>query len=173
MRGVSSLALLLAAIAAAAAPCTAEAQCRLCSTPTTTPAERSAAEDVKLDIETTLDFDRLIITGGGAGDAVLRPDGSTLGTGSVNSMAPRARVATVVVHGEPGRTLRIDIPRRIDLYSLTGARLTFDEVITDSGDLPRLDSGGNMTFHIGGRLRFMGDEDGDYRGDLPITVDYQ
>jgi hypothetical protein len=79
----------------------------------------------------------------------------------------------VIVHGAPGRTLRIDVPRRIDLFSLGGSRLTFDQVVTDAEELPRLDSAGNLTFHIGGRLRFMGDEDGDYRGDLPITVEYQ
>jgi hypothetical protein len=69
--------------------------------------------------------------------------------------------------------LRIDVARRIDLYSLAGARLTFDQVTTDAENLPKLDAAGNLTFHIGGRLRFMGDEDGDYRGDLPITVEYQ
>jgi hypothetical protein len=88
-------------------------------------------------------------------------------------MAPRSRVATVIVRGEPGRALRIEMPKRIDLFSLEGSRLTFDQLVTDADDLPRLDSAGNLTFHIGGRLRFTGDEDGDYRGDLPITVEYQ
>lgn len=173
MRGAVVPVFILAAIAAAAASSPANGQCRLCGTPSTVPVETGPSEDVKLDIETTLDFDRLIIGGQGSGEAVLRPDGSTLGTGSVTGMAPRARVATVVVHGEPGRALRIDIPRRIDLFSLDGSRLTFDQVLTDADNLPRLDSAGNLTFHIGGRLRFMGDEDGDYRGDMPITVEYQ
>jgi hypothetical protein len=79
----------------------------------------------------------------------------------------------VIVHGQPGRILRIDVPRRIDLFSLEGSRLTFDEVVTDAAALPKLDSAGNLTFHIGGRLRFGGSEDGDYRGDLPVTVEYQ
>lgn len=172
MRSARHLASILAAAAAAFAS-TAGAQCRLCSTPTTSAPQTATADDLKLDIETTLDFDRLVIAGAGAGDAVLRPDGSALGTGSVSSMAPRAKVATITVHGESGRNLRIDVPRRIDLFSVGGGRLTFDDVQTDAGDLPRLDTAGNLTFHIGGRLRFLGDEDGDYRGDLPITVDYQ
>src|SRR5207302_2344232 len=102
---------------------------------------------------------RLIVAGQGAGQAELRPDGSSLGTGSVTSITPRARVATVIVHGEPGRALRIDIPRRIDLFSLEGSRLTFDQVLTDAAEVPRLDAAGNLNFHIGGRLRFMGNED--------------
>ena len=174
MRGPVVPVLVFAAVAAAAAISSpANGQCRLCTTPSTSQADSSAAEDVKLEIETTLDFDRLIIAGQGAGEAVLRPDGSALGTGSVTSMAPRSRVATVIVRGEPGRTLRIEMPKRIDLFSLEGSRLTFDQLVTDADDLPRLDSAGNLTFHIGGRLRFTGDEDGDYRGDLPITVEYQ
>jgi len=103
---------------------------------------------------------------------VLRPDGSSSVAGSIDTVGGRASVATVTVHGEANRVLRIDVPRRIDLYSLSGARMTFDQVVTDAPDLPKLDAAGNLTFHIGGRLRFIGDEDGDYRGDLPITVDY-
>jgi hypothetical protein len=50
---------------------------------------------------------------------------------------------------------------------------TFDEVETDAPELPKLDAAGNLTFHVGGRLRFSGTEDGNFRGDLPITVEYQ
>jgi Domain of unknown function (DUF4402) len=172
MRGARLLVLMLAAGAAAAAIAwPADAQCRLCQTPTTSLEPSISTDDVRLEIDTNLDFDRLIVGGQGGGDATLRPDGSNLATGSID-MGPRGRVATVIVHGQPGRALRIDVPRRIDLYSLEGSRLTFDEVTTDANELPRLDSAGNLTFHIGGRLRFLGDEDGDYRGDLPITVEY-
>jgi hypothetical protein len=172
MRIVRFMIPVIAALAAAM-PLAAQAQCRLCSTPSTTHVEGATAEDVTLQIDTTLNFDRLILATQGPGDATLRPDGSGSATGSISNLSPRARVATVIVHGAPGRALRIDVPRRIDLFSLGGSRLTFDQVVTDAEELPRLDSAGNLTFHIGGRLRFMGDEDGDYRGDLPITVEYQ
>ncbi len=174
MAGARSLVFMLAAsAAAAAAPWPAAAQCRLCETPTTTNTENTVAQDVQLDVETSLDFDRLILSAASEGAAGIRPDGSGWATGSVASVGPRARFATVVVRGEAGRTLRIDVPRRIDLYSLSGGRITFDDVVTDAAELPRLDSAGNLTFHIGGRLRFMGNEEGDYRGDLPVTVEYQ
>ena len=173
MRGTGSLVLMHAVSAAGVALSTpAAAECRLCSTPTTSPQQSVAAgDDVRLEIESNLDFDRLIVTSGN-GEATLRPDGSNLATGSV-AMGPRSRVATVIVHGDPNRTLRIDIPRRMDLFSLGGGRLTFDQVETDAPDIPRLDAAGNLTFHIGGRLRFLGSEDGAFRGDLPITVEYQ
>ena len=51
-------------------------------------------------------------------------------------------VGTVSVHGEPGRAVRVDLPRRIDLYSLGGARITLDEVTSDLPAAPRLDAAG-------------------------------
>jgi hypothetical protein len=30
-----------------------------------------------------------------------------------------------------------------------------------------------LSFRFGGRVRITGNADGDYRGDLPITVEYQ
>jgi hypothetical protein len=67
----------------------------------------------------------------------------------------------------------VELPRRIDLYSLGGGRITVDDVISDLPSLPRLDSAGNLTFRFGGRVTVTGDSEGDYRGDMPITVDYQ
>jgi hypothetical protein len=150
----------------------AAAQCRLCSAPSTVREAEDGKGQVRLDVETSLNFDRLILTGAGSGTAVLRPDGSSSSTGTVVDMSPRAMVGTVTVHGEPGRTIRIDLPSRIVLHSLSGGEVTFDNVVSDLPSLPRLDSAGNLTFRFGGRLRITGDAEGDYRGDLPITAEY-
>ena len=77
------------------------------------------------------------------------------------------------MHGAPDRIVRVELPRRIDLYSVSGGRITLDDVVSDLPSLPRLDSAGNLTFRFGGRVQISGDADGDYRGDLPITVEYQ
>jgi hypothetical protein len=79
---------------------------------------------------------------------------------------------TATIRGEPGRALRIELPRRITLYSLSGGEMTFDQVVSDLPSLPRLDSAGRLTFRFGGRLSISGNSDGDYRGDFPITVEY-
>ena len=162
----------IVAVAAAAAPHPAAAQCRLCGDPQTTRAEGPDKGEVRLEVETSLDFDRLILSGTGGGAAVLRPDGSASTTGSVTDVSPRAMVGTVVLHGEPGRTIRIDVPRRIVLHSLSGGEVSFDDVVSDLPSVPRLDSAGNLTFRFGGRLTVSGDAEGDYRGDLPITAEY-
>ena len=162
----------LAVTMAALLPAPASAQCRLCDTPATTRSDPVSGADVKLQIETSLNFDRLILNGQGEGIAVIRPDGSSLATGALSSVGPRAMVGTVSVHGEAGRAVRVEIPRQIELYSLGGGQITFDEVQSDLPSAPRLDSSGNLVFRFGGRIRLTGDSEGDFRGDLPITVEY-
>ncbi len=150
----------------------ASSQCRLCDSPTTVRQNEAGKGEVQLDVQTSLNFDRLILVGAGEGTAVLRPDGSSSSAGTIADVSPRAMVGTVQVHGEPGRIIRIDLPGRIVLHSLSGGEVTFDDVVSDLPSLPKLDSSGNLTFRFGGRLRIVGDAEGDYRGDLPITAEY-
>jgi len=167
------IALLLAVTAAVAAtPWSAGAQCRLCDKPTTTREDPTSSDDIRLEIETSLNFDRLILFGQGSGTAEIRPDGSTSAQGAVSDIGPRAMVGSAVVHGQAGRTIRVELPRRIDLYSVNGSRISVDDVVSDLPSIPRLDQTGTLTFRFGGRLTVTGDADGDYRGELPITVEY-
>ena len=165
--------LLLASLSAgltASAP--AAAQCRLCDSPSTVRDAEDGKNQVQLEVESSIAFDRLVLFGAGEGTAVLRPDGSTSGTVNVADLSPRAMVGSATVRGEPGRTIRIDLPHRIVLHSISGGEIMFDDVVSDLPPLPRLDSAGNLTFRFGGRLRVTGDAEGEYRGDLPITAEY-
>jgi hypothetical protein len=169
---------LLRLVAAAAVPGLAwsppaAAQCRLCDTPTTARDEAASGQDIRLEIETSLNFDRLILYGAGAGTALIRPDGSTSAQGAVSDIGPRAMVGSATVHGQPGRAVRVELPRRILLHSINGGEISFDDVASDLPSLPRLDGSGTLSFRFGGRLTVTGDADGDYRGDFPITVEYQ
>ena len=156
----------------AALPSAAGAQCRLCDRPSTQMPADSADGDVELRVEAGLDFDRLIFSGPGIGAATVRPDGSNAAEGIVTAVGPRVNVGTVMVHGEPGRAVRVEVPHRIELDSLGGGHITLDQVTTDLPAIPRLDSAGNLSFRFGGRLVVSGDSDGQFRGDLPITVEY-
>lgn len=163
---------LLALASAFAAPLPLKAQCRLCSMPTTNRNDPESSDDVRLEIESSLNFDRLIFYGQGTGTAEIRPDGTTSAQGAVSDISPRAMVGSATVHGQPGRAIRVELPRRIDLYSISGGRITVDDVVSDLPSIPRLDPTGTLTFRFGGRLTVTGDADGDYRGNLPITVEY-
>lgn len=161
----------LAVAAALVAAPQARAQCRLCDQPTTT-SDPSDEAPVTLEIEAGLDFDRLIVLGTGEGSATLRPDGTRQVSGTIEAISGRAMVGVGRVRGEPGRPIRIDLPRRIDLYSLSGGSVTIDEIVTDLPAIPRLDPSGRLSFRFGGRIRISGDAEGDYRGDVPIMVEY-
>lgn len=165
MAGLTTAALLLAIP-------DAHAQCRLCDKPVAAPQSTGPGEVIELQIEASLDFDRLVVLGEGEGSATLLPDGTRQTSGSVEAMSGRAMVGEAHVRGEPGRSVRVDLPSQLQLYSLGGGRMTIDEIVTDLPGDPRLDSRGMLNFRFGGRIRFRGSNDGDFRGDLPITVEY-
>lgn len=163
---------LLGLAAPFAAPSRAAAQCRLCDAPTTYAPGESDKRAIDLQIESRLDFDALVMLGSGEGTATLRPDGSRVVTGMVGDISGRAMLGSAVVRGEPGRTVRIDMPRTIAMHSLSGGQVTMDEIVTDLPSLPRLDARGTLTFRFGGRLKVSGNAEGEYRGELAIDVDY-
>ena len=106
------------------------AQCRLCDQQTTARPADTPTGDVDLQLETTLNFDRLILSGMGQGAAIIRPTGTNSAEGTVLQIGPRASVGTVVVHGEANRELTVDMPHRIELYSGTGGRISLLEART-------------------------------------------
>jgi hypothetical protein len=164
---------LLAVLMLAVAPSPAAAQCRLCDVPTTGLAvEAEAAPPVRLEVEASLDFDRLILTGPNGGTASLTPDGSRSVSGSVTELTSRAMVGSAIIRGEPGRMVRISLPSRIDMHGLNGNSISIDGIESDLAASARLDSSGSLSFHFGGKLQIVGDAEGDYRGDVPITVEY-
>ncbi|HYI43076.1 MAG TPA: DUF4402 domain-containing protein [Sphingomicrobium sp.] len=164
--------LLLAAALAAAATAPARAQCRLCEVPATVQETAVEADDVSLSIETTLDFDRVVLNGHGQGSAVIMPNGDRSTSGSVRAISGRAMVGTVIVRGDADRPVRVEFPTRVELYTVSGASIWIEDISSDLPADPKLDSAGNLSFRFGGKLTVSGDSDGDYRGDLPITVEY-
>jgi hypothetical protein len=159
------------ALASPASPQEVSAPCRLCS-PGDEKDEDKPAKPVSLDVETILDFDRLILASRGIGSAELAPDGARVVSGSVASMGARAVVGEVVVRGEPGRALRVVLPDSIELYGLAGGSIQLESIRSDLPALPRLDSDGTLRFRFGGAVRIVGDADGEFRGSVPLDVEY-
>jgi hypothetical protein len=167
-------ALLLALVAlTAAGEAPASGPCRLCETPSTGVSRSGDAEPIEIEIETNLNFGQLVLSRDGEGAAVIHPDGSNGAEGALTSVSGRAMVGSAVVHGLAGRAVRVELPRRIELYSVGGGRITLDRLVSDLPAVPRLNSAGILNFRFGGRVAVTGDSEGDYRGDMPITVEYQ
>ena len=108
----------------------------------------------------------------GEGRAELGPDGARSISGSITAISARAMVGEVVIRGEPGRLVRVELPKRIELTGLAGGSIKLESIRSDLPDMPRLDGNGRLSFRFGGSLRISGDVDGEYRGDVPIGVDY-
>jgi Domain of unknown function (DUF4402) len=147
------------------------APCGLC-TPSPTTSDEKPAAPVKLDVEVNLDFDRLVLAGAGDGSAELGPDGVRNVSGSIASIGARAMVGEVVIHGEPGRYVRVELPRRIELQGFSGGVIRLESLRSDLPQMPRLDGNGRLRFRLGGVLHLTGDVSGTFRGDVTIDVDY-
>ena len=161
----------LALIAAPALPQDAIAPCRLCNSQDEEGAAKPKAP-VSLDVETSLDFDRLILAGSGEGSAELSPDGSRSVSGSITAISARAMVGEVIIRGEAGRMVRVTLPERIELFGLSGGSIRLESIESDLPPMPRLDAEGRLSFRFGGVLRVTGEADGEFRGDVPIDVEY-
>ena len=158
--------LVLASLAAPAA-----AQCRLCNAGEAALATADSAVPVQLEVETSLDFDQVVLTGTAGGIARLGPDGSRGTSGALEAISARAMVGEILIRGEPGRSIRIDLPGRIDLYG-SGGSLSITRISRDLSPAPRLDSAGRLRVRFGGELFVAGNAEGTSRGDVAITVDY-
>lgn len=171
------LALLVLALSGAmgftapALPQDASAPCRLCEAEEK-PADTKPAKPIVLDVQASLDFDRLILAGAGDGGAELAPDGTRIATGSVTSISPRAMAGEVLIRGEPERPVRVVLPETIELHGIGGGTIRLESIRTDLPSMPRLDGNGALRFRFGGIVRLIGDVDGEYRGDVPVDVEY-
>ena len=154
----------------------ASAQCRLC-----TDAEKQELKDKKtnngkalhISITTSLDFDRLALTGPSGGAVTLDPDsGNRLVTGELRGLGGMWLSGTAEITGDPGRVVRIDLPSEVILRAPGGGQAELESLQTNLGASPRLDANGRLTFAFGGRLRVDGNAAGDYRGRIRITVNY-
>jgi hypothetical protein len=157
-------------LAAPALPQDAGAPCRLCDS--TASADEKPVEPVRLDVEASLDFDRLILAGKGEGSAILSPDGDRSVSGSITAIGARAMVGEVTVSGEPGRIVRVSLPDSIEMYGIAGGTIRLVSIRSDLPSMHRLDADWRLSFRFGGILRVSGDLDGEFRGDVPIDVDY-
>ena len=154
-------------------PAAAPAQCRLCRSPITEASDEASSGPVRIEVQTRLDFDQLVVMDAASpGIARLLPDGTATTSGAVGAISGRAMVGSVVVRGEPGRMVRIGLPGEIRLYGITGTSIRLDSLVTDLPAQARLDAQGSLQFRFGGDLHIQGNVEGEYRGDVPITVDY-
>lgn len=161
-----------AATLAGLVPAPAAAQCALCGITPGDPANATGSVPIEIELESTLDFDRIIVEGGGGGSVRLLPDGTAEFGGAVQSISGRARIGRVIIRGEPRRAIHVSFPDKLELIGLKGTIISINALVTNLPDSPSLDSNGQLIVDFGGELAIRGDADGEFRGNLMVRADY-
>ncbi|MBB6426260.1 DUF4402 domain-containing protein [Sphingopyxis sp. JAI128] len=160
-------------LACAGAP-VAAAQCLLCGQGKDgAVAARRAEVPLRVDVETQLDMGRVAV-GAMGGEVEIDPmSGARRVRGDVVDLGGFALAGVVTVRGEPGADVRVILPATVDLEGGYGRTARVTGLATDLSAAPRLGPDGRLVFRFGGRLQIDGASDGDYRGRIPVTVEYQ
>ena len=158
------------ALLISAAPALGDGSCRLCyGSEGARPGERP----LTLEISADLNFSRLALTGNGSGSAELDPNGSgKRTTGGMIDLGGMAVQGAGRITGEPLREVHVDLPSTVAMTAPDGSPAELTGFVTDLPQRPVLDSAGNLEFRFGARLVVHGSQGGNYRGRIPITVDY-
>lgn len=134
---------------------------------------RDSPIPLRIDIETQLDMGRIAV-GAGGGEVEIDPvSGGRRLRGAVADLGGFVLTGLVTVRGEPGAEVRVILPASVDLESGHGRTARVVGLATDLGAAPRLGADGRLVFRFGGRLQVAGRDDGNYRGRIPVTVEYQ
>ncbi|WP_321326298.1 DUF4402 domain-containing protein [uncultured Parasphingorhabdus sp.] len=173
------LSMALFCVTLAVPPAQLQAQCRLCATSAGTDSVSDTASgktEIPLQIEITanLDFSRMALLSRSGGVVSIDPtSGDKHIQGSIANLGGMALHGEGRLTGEPGRSVRIFLPERIQLSAPNGSTAELEQLETDLPALARLDPSGRLTFAFGGQLRVRGDASGRFRGRIAITADYE
>ena len=157
-----------AALCSAASSAADESACELCLS-----AASGEVQPLRIEVENGLQFSRLALRGRGDGDALIDPvtgdkrvGGNMIDLGGL-SFQGRARLT-----GEPLRPVRVELPPRVLLRSADGAEAELTDFVTDLPPVAMLDETGTLSFAFGARIATRGARGGQFRGRIPIRVEY-
>lgn len=157
----------------------AQGSCTSCNLP---PGCRGASQGGKdnctvvlLDVESDVDFGRLLLVGGQVGHVVIDlQTGTKLVFGNLEDAGGIPVYGTALVTGQPLRNVMVTMPASVTLTDPSGAQAVMRDFATDLAAMPRLDSTGQLRFNFTGTLYTDAAvlAGGTLRGRVPITVDY-
>lgn len=134
------------------------------------------ADEISLQVEirTQLDFSKAATAGSSGGRISIDPNnGSRQMAGDIVDLGGSALAGSAVVTGEPGRSIRIDLPMSIRMAGSNGGAIEVRNLRTNLPPNAKLDSFGRLEFSFGGDLEIKGSVAGTFRGRIPITAEYE
>lgn len=151
------------------------APCLLCGEAPKASDQPTPSDDrpLRIEISAELDFSR-VAAGTSGGSVTVDPvSGLRRVAGDIKDLGGMALSGEATVSGTPGRAVRVSIPAEIRLDGDQGQSARVVDVTTNLGPGPRLGPDGRLRFRFGGRLAVASGDDGQYRGRIPISVEYE
>lgn len=129
---------------------------------------------LQVEIRTQLDFSKAATGGSSGGSISIDPNsGSRQMVGDVVDLGGSALAGSAVITGEPGRSIRVDLPMSIRMSGSSGGAIEIRNLRTNLPPHAKLDGFGRLEFSFGGDLEIKGSVAGTFRGRIPITAEYE
>jgi hypothetical protein len=157
-------------------PAGAVAQCQLCaSEEAAVAAAKPAQRPIVITIEAGVDFSRIaLVRTGLGGTATIDPSsGQRTLTGNLIGLSGVPVSGTVTIRGEPKQHVEVSFPTNALLYNSTGASYPLVNFRTTLKNNPKIGDDGTLRFTFGGTLQINGSAAGNFRGSIPVTVEYR
>lgn len=145
--------------------------CQLCVAAPAPPA--ATLRPLAITVEAALDFSTAVYAGRGSGSITIEARTGRRQMIGLVALGGPVLVGTVTVTGQPFARVAIDLPRAIVLNSNLGATADVTEIRTDLPPHPSIGADGRLVFTFGGRLTVRNGADGDFRGRIPVTAEYE
>jgi hypothetical protein len=144
--------------------------CQLCAGDAAAP--RLLLRPLTVTVDAMLDFSKAVHTNRGSGSITIDARTGRRQIIGLIALGGPALAGTVTITGEPFARIVVDLPRAIVLNSNLGATADVTEIRSNLPPHPVIGADGRLVFTFGGRLTVRGGADGDFRGRIPVTVDY-
>jgi hypothetical protein len=133
----------------------------------------AAVRPLRITITANLDFARLTSGDSGGALSIEPATGAVVPRGRVRQLGGMAFAGRADVEGEPGAAVRVELPQVIEMTSSSGGRVHVRNLHTDLGPDARIGADGRLSFAFGGDLDVRGDVDGQFRGRITISIEYE
>jgi hypothetical protein len=130
-------------------------------------------QPLSITIESGLQVGRLALTGPRDGTAAIDPQTGAKQVGAnMVDLGGLAFQGKATITGQPLKPVRIELPQRVLLRSPTGAEAELSNFRTDLPEVAMLDARGTLQFSFGATITSRDNQGGDFRGRIPIRVEY-
>ena len=139
-------------------PDAVRAQCRLCATSPVSDNLSGTITDkseipLQIEITANLDFSRMALLSSNGGVVSIDPtSGARQISGNIANLGGMALHGEGRLTGEPGRSVRVSLPERIQLSAANGSTAELEKLETNLPPMARLDQAGRLIFAFGGYM---------------------